>query len=142
LLSNAASSASRTTGFDSDSDADLSLAALASDAGLSRFHFCRAFKESTEHSPHAWLRQHRLKQAMNSLRDTDESIVSIAATLGYSSQTAFAAALRGLMAKPRAIGGGAGVSSNRSTGTAIALAQPQLRSARSSPCPHPTGRRN
>src|SRR6266478_6734040 len=37
--------------------------------------------------------------------------------------------------------GGAGVSSNRSTGTAIALAQPQLRSARSSPCPHPTGRR-
>jgi AraC family transcriptional regulator len=31
----------------SDSDADVSLAALASDAGLSRFHFCRAFKEST-----------------------------------------------------------------------------------------------
>ncbi len=28
----------------SDSDADVSLAALASDAGLSRFHFCRAFK--------------------------------------------------------------------------------------------------
>ncbi|MEH2554662.1 AraC-like DNA-binding protein [Bradyrhizobium algeriense] len=29
---------------------------------------------------------------MNMLRDTDESIVSIAAALGYSSQTAFAAA--------------------------------------------------
>ena len=41
----------------SDSDADVSLAALASDAGLSRFHFCRAFKESTGLSPHAWLRQ-------------------------------------------------------------------------------------
>src|SRR5258706_16181960 len=39
----------------SDSDADVSLAALASDAGLSRFHFCRAFKESTGLSPHAWL---------------------------------------------------------------------------------------
>ena len=37
----------------SDSDADVSLAALASDAGLSRFHFCRAFKESTVLSPHA-----------------------------------------------------------------------------------------
>jgi AraC family transcriptional regulator len=80
----------------SDSDADVSLDALASDAGLSRFHFCRSFKESTGLSPHAWLRQHRLEQAMNMLRDTDESVVSIAATLGYSSQTAFAAAFKKL----------------------------------------------
>jgi AraC family transcriptional regulator len=80
----------------SDTDADVSLAALASDAGLSRFHFCRAFKESTGLSPHAWLRQHRLEQAMNMLRHTDESVVSIAAALGYSSQTAFAAAFRKL----------------------------------------------
>jgi len=80
----------------SDSEADVSLAALASDAGLSRFHFCRAFKESTGLSPHAWLRQHRLEQAMNMLRDTDESVVSIAAALGYASQTAFAAAFRKL----------------------------------------------
>jgi AraC family transcriptional regulator len=80
----------------SDSDADVSLDALASDAGLSRFHFCRAFKESTGLSPHAWLRQHRLAQAMNMLRDTDASVVSVAAALGYSSQTAFAAAFRKL----------------------------------------------
>ncbi|MGY2902604.1 helix-turn-helix domain-containing protein [Bradyrhizobium sp. URHC0002] len=80
----------------SDSDADVSLAALASDADLSRFHFCRAFKESTGLSPHAWLRQRRLEQAMNMLRHTDDSIVSIAAGLGYSSQTAFAAAFRKL----------------------------------------------
>ena len=84
----------------SDSDADVSLAALASDAGLSRFHFCRAFKESTGLSPHAWLRQHRLEQALNMLRDTDDSIVSIAAALGYSSQTAFAAAFRKLTGEP------------------------------------------
>lgn len=80
----------------SDSDADVSLAALASDAGLSRFHFCRAFKESTGLSPHAWMRQYRLEQAMNMLRDTRESVVSVAAALGYSSQTAFAAAFRKL----------------------------------------------
>lgn len=80
----------------SDSDTDVSLTALASDAGLSRFHFCRAFKESTGLSPHAWLRQYRLEQAMNMLRDTDASIVSVAAALGYSSQTAFAAAFRKL----------------------------------------------
>ena len=80
----------------SDSDADVSLDALACDAGLSRFHFCRAFKESTGLSPHSWLRQHRLEQAMTMLRDTDTSIVSVAAALGYSSQTAFAAAFRKL----------------------------------------------
>jgi AraC family transcriptional regulator len=80
----------------SDSDADVSLAMLASDAGLSRFHFCRAFKESTGLSPHAWLRQHRLEQAMNMLRGTDISVVSVAAAVGYGSQTAFAAAFRRL----------------------------------------------
>src|SRR5439155_13743880 len=80
----------------SDSDADVSLDALASDAGLSRFHFCRAFKESTGLSPHAWLRQYRLEQAMNMLRNTDASIVSVAVEFGYASQTAFAAAFRRL----------------------------------------------
>jgi AraC family transcriptional regulator len=80
----------------SDSDADISLAALAADAGLSRFHFCRAFKESTGLSPHAWLRQHRLEQAMKMLRNTEASVVSVAAALGYASQSAFAAAFRRL----------------------------------------------
>jgi AraC family transcriptional regulator len=80
----------------SDHDADVSLAALAADAGLSRFHFCRAFKDSTGLSPHAWLRQHRLEQAMAMLRDTDVPVAQIAAALGYASQTAFAAAFRRL----------------------------------------------
>lgn len=80
----------------SESDADVSLAALATDAGLSRFHFCRAFKESTGLSPHAWLRQHRLEQAMQMLRDTETSVVTVAAALGYASQTAFAAAFKRL----------------------------------------------
>jgi AraC family transcriptional regulator len=80
----------------SDNDTDVSLGALALEAGLSRFHFCRAFKESTGLSPHAWLRQHRLEQAMNMLRDTDASVASVAVALGYASQTAFAAAFRKL----------------------------------------------
>jgi len=80
----------------SDGDADVSLAALASDAGLSRCHFCRAFKESTGLSPHGWRRQYQLQQAMNMLRATDDSIESISVELGYSSQTAFAAAFRKL----------------------------------------------
>ncbi|RZT08011.1 AraC family transcriptional regulator [Duganella sp. CF402] len=80
----------------SDSDADVSLAALAAEAGLSRFHFCRAFKESTGLAPHAWLRQYRLEQAMHMLRDTDATVMTVAAALGYASQTAFAAGFRKL----------------------------------------------
>jgi AraC-like DNA-binding protein len=37
-----------------------------------------AFKESTGLSLHSWLRQRRLEQAMQMLRDTDASVVSIA----------------------------------------------------------------
>ena len=80
----------------SESDADVSLAALAADAGLSRFHFCRAFKESTGMPPHAWLRQYRLEQAKAMLRDPSLSIIAVAVALGYASQTAFAAAFKKL----------------------------------------------
>lgn len=80
----------------SESDADVSLAALAADAGLSRFHFCRAFKESTGMPPHAWLRQYRLEQAKAMLCDPSLSIVAVAVALGYASQTAFAAAFKKL----------------------------------------------
>lgn len=80
----------------SDCDADVSLGALAGDAGLSRFHFCRAFKESTGLSPHAWLRQYRLEQAMAMLLDPSATVLSVAVALGYGSQTAFAAAFKKL----------------------------------------------
>lgn len=80
----------------SESDADVSLAALAADAGLSRFHFCRAFKESTGMPPHAWLRHYRLEQAKAMLRDPSLSIIAVAVALGYASQTAFAAAFKKL----------------------------------------------
>jgi non-heme chloroperoxidase len=83
---------------------------VSKSAGLSRFHFCRAFKETIGLSPHAWLRQHRLEQTMTMLRDPDASVVSVAAALGCASQTAFAAAFRRLTGKPPAIGDEARVS--------------------------------
>jgi AraC family transcriptional regulator len=81
----------------SENDADVSLTALAADAGLSRFHFCRAFKASTGMPPNTWLRLYRLEQAKAMLRDPSISIVTIAAALGYASQTAFSAAFRKLI---------------------------------------------
>ena len=78
----------------SESDADVSLAALADEANLSRFHFCRAFKRSTGLAPHEWLRQRRIERAVDMLRDRDVSIATIADALGYASQTAFGAAFK------------------------------------------------
>jgi AraC family transcriptional regulator len=42
------------------------------------------------------LRQFRLEQAMQMLRETDAPVVTVAAALGYASQTAFAAAFKRL----------------------------------------------
>jgi len=60
---------------------------------------------------------------MNMLPDNDEAIASIAAALGCSSRAAFAAAFRKLTGETPSDAGGARDSSNRSTPTAIALAQ-------------------
>lgn len=85
----------------SDHYTGVSLAVLASDVGPPRFHFCRTFKKSTGLSLHVSLCQHRLKQAMTMLCETDDPVVSIAAAFDYPSQTAFAAAFRKLTGKTR-----------------------------------------
>jgi AraC family transcriptional regulator len=41
---------------------EVSLTELAAIAQLSQYHFCRAFKESTELSPHQYLIQHLIQQ--------------------------------------------------------------------------------
>jgi len=114
----------------SDSDADVSLDALASDAGLSRLHFGRASKESSGLSPHAWLRQHRLEQATQMLRDTDASVVSVSVALGVASQTAVAAAFRRLTGETPGNWRRHTRNSNRSTSRSIALGQRHTWSAR------------
>ncbi len=77
----------------SDNGADVSLAALASGCRPVALPLLRALQgKHRAFSPHAWLRQYRLEQAMKMLRDSSTSIVSVSAELGYASQTAFAAA--------------------------------------------------
>jgi AraC family transcriptional regulator len=73
---------------------DFSLEALANAANLSRFHFCRAFKKSTGLTPHEWLRQRRMEQAMNLLRDPIMQITDIAGLLDYATLTAFIVAFK------------------------------------------------
>lgn len=73
----------------------ISLEELAAEAGLSRFHFARAFREATGQPPHGYLTQRRIEKAKELLRHTDLSLAEIAFTVGFSSQSHFSATFRG-----------------------------------------------
>jgi AraC family transcriptional regulator len=66
-----------------------SLQALASEVGLSAFHFSRVFKQSTGYSPSAYFIQLKMTEARKLLMETEKSIVEIALDLGYSSPSHF-----------------------------------------------------
>lgn len=73
---------------------DLSLRDLADAAGMSVFHFARAFKRTFGCPPHAYLREIRLREADRLLRTSRLNITEIAFECGYSSSSAFTAAFR------------------------------------------------
>jgi AraC family transcriptional regulator len=73
---------------------DISLSELANVSGLSAGHFAFAFKQSTGISPHGWLRRKRIDTAKGLLRSHDVNVSSIAASVGFASQSAFGAAFR------------------------------------------------
>lgn len=67
----------------------VTLAELADEAGLSRFHFARAFKESTGLPPHRYVTMRRIERAKELLRDPRKSLAEIALETGFSSQSHF-----------------------------------------------------
>jgi AraC family transcriptional regulator len=73
---------------------DVTVAALASTACLSRFHFTRAFKAATGKSPHKYISDMRLDLAKSLLVADDHSLGDIAATCRFSSQANFSRAFR------------------------------------------------
>ncbi len=58
---------------------------LAAEAGLSRWHFSRAFQAATGLPPHDFLLTRRVAKARDLLADTDRPIAQIAAETGFSS---------------------------------------------------------
>lgn len=62
---------------------------LAELAGVSPFHFCRSFKQSTGLSPHQYTLQLRIKEAQRLLRTTELSIAEVAYRVGFSDQSHF-----------------------------------------------------
>lgn len=73
---------------------DISLDELSGLVGLSRFHFCTAFKAATGQTPHNWLTALRMGRARQLLAERSLAITDIALAVGYQTPSAFAATFR------------------------------------------------
>lgn len=60
---------------------------MAQEVGMSKYYFCRLFKQSTGISPHQYLIQQRLERAKQLLLQSKLSITKIAQTVGFSEQS-------------------------------------------------------
>ena len=69
-----------------------SLDAIAAEAGLSKFHFSRHFKEMVGQTPLQFAISCRMDRARQLLLDTEETVPDIAGLCGYKSATQFHAA--------------------------------------------------
>lgn len=72
----------------------LRLGDLAGAAGLSEYHFCRAFRNATGLAPFEFVAQLRVEEAKRRLRETDKSVLEIAIDVGYQSASHFSKLFR------------------------------------------------
>ena len=85
----------RTIAFINDRLADdISLDDLANLCGMTKFHFLRLFKASTNSSPYQYLRDRRIERARHLLSTTQYAIGDIAGQCGFASATGFAEMFR------------------------------------------------
>ncbi|QYO68294.1 helix-turn-helix transcriptional regulator [Leptolyngbya sp. 7M] len=75
---------------------DLGLAELAAAAGLSTFHFARAFRISTGQTPQQYVMQRRIERAKQLLSKPDIPLVEVGLRSGFKTQSHFTAAFRRL----------------------------------------------
>ncbi|QTG17193.1 helix-turn-helix transcriptional regulator (plasmid) [Agrobacterium tumefaciens] len=79
---------------------DLSLGQLASLAGLSVPHFCRAFRQTFACPPHTFIIRRRVERAKECLRQTSMTITEIALASGFSSSSHFSNCFRRVVGTP------------------------------------------
>ncbi len=69
--------------------ADIQLAELADEAGLSAFHFSRVFKEATGMSPRQYVIKLRMDEACRLLKKSSLDVLEISSRVGYESVSHF-----------------------------------------------------
>ena len=67
----------------------LPLRELAVVAGVSEWHFARAFKQSIGHPPHRYLMMRRIAIASVLIETTDRSLIDISLEVGFADQSHF-----------------------------------------------------
>jgi AraC family transcriptional regulator len=77
--------------------ADLSLADIAREVGLSPYHFSRMFKISMGISPHQYVMRQRIERAKVLLKRTDLPVGVVAREVGFASSSHFAQQFRRLV---------------------------------------------
>ena len=70
-------------------DTDLSLEAMAKQAGMSRYYFASQFKQAMGISPYQYVVRQRLKRARKLLEEKQRSLLQIALDCGFASQSHF-----------------------------------------------------
>jgi AraC-like DNA-binding protein len=68
---------------------DIALDAVARDAGLSRPHFYKLFRQQTGVTPNIYLNTLRMEKAIELITGSDRSVTEIGFDLGFSSQSVF-----------------------------------------------------
>lgn len=66
---------------------DLSLEALAEQAGFSPYHFARLFRQTAGESPHQFVLRQRIEKAQYLLRETNASLAYVALESGFANQS-------------------------------------------------------
>ncbi|MBD2083438.1 AraC family transcriptional regulator [Trichocoleus sp. ST-U3] len=68
---------------------DVSLEAIATELGMSQYHFARLFKQSTGYSPYQYVIKRRIERAQELMMQEQHSIANIALKVGFTSQSQF-----------------------------------------------------
>lgn len=76
------------------------LADIAAAAGLTRMYFAAQFRESTGLRPHEYLLRRRVERAQTMLAEKDASLVNVALSVGFESQSHFTSVFKRYVGQP------------------------------------------
>jgi AraC-like DNA-binding protein len=78
----------------------VSLADIATAAGLTRMHFAAQFRRATGLRPHEYLLHRRIERAQEKLVETDMSLIEVALSVGFQTQSHFTSVFTRMVGQP------------------------------------------